>query len=73
LPQGFRAVPEEERLETLAQLERKLAELDNRYARLPLKIETEGQRQQQQELRNKISETEGAVKLFSRSRVLLEM
>jgi len=63
---------EEERLETLEGLRRKLIELDQRYTRLPLRIETEGQRRQQQLLREKIAETEDAVNLLSRPRVLIE-
>lgn len=72
VPLGYRLMPEEERLETLEGLQQKLAELDEKYARLPLKIETEGQRKQQQMLRTKIAETEDAVKLFSRTQVLVE-
>jgi hypothetical protein len=64
---------EDERLETLEGLRQKLMELDQRYTRLPLRIETEGQRRQQQQLREKIQETEDAVNLFSRPRVLIEV
>jgi len=73
VPQGYRLMPEEERLATLDALTRKLEELDLRYAQLPLKIETEGPRQQQRSLREMIAETEGAVKLFSRPKVLVEV
>lgn len=73
VPPGYRIVSEEERLETLAQLQAKLRELDEIYARLPLKIETTGQRQQQQYLRGKIAETERAVKLFSWPQVLMSL
>lgn len=71
-PPGYRLLPDEERLRTLEDLQVKLAELDQRYSRLPLKIETESQRQQQQALRAKLAEAEAAVRLFSRPRVLLE-
>jgi hypothetical protein len=74
VPPGYRRVPEEERRRTLSDLEDKLAKLDARYAQLPLKIETEGQRRAQKMLRAKIKETEAAVQLFSRpSGVLLEI
>lgn len=74
VPPGFRRVPEDERLKTLADLQDKLAELDAHYSRLPLKIETEGHRRTQQVLRAKIKETEAAVQLFSRpGGVLLEI
>lgn len=66
-------MPEDERLETLAVLEQKLADLNRSYERLPLRIETPGQRQQQQALREKIAETEAATKLFSRQGLLVEL
>ncbi|CAK0796296.1 unnamed protein product, partial [Prorocentrum cordatum] len=40
IPPGFRLVPDEERRETLGELRQRMRELDERYARLPLKIET---------------------------------
>lgn len=73
VPPGYRLMPEAERVETLEALRQKLIDLDRSYARLPLKIETEGKKQQQQSLREKIAETENAVKLFSRPRVLIEV
>mmetsp|Transcript_41513 Transcript_41513/g.72939 ORF Transcript_41513/g.72939 Transcript_41513/m.72939 type:complete len:276 (+) Transcript_41513:81-908(+) len=73
VPPGYRLMPETERVETLEVLRQKLIDLDRSYARLPLKIETEGKKQQQQALREKIAETEDAVKLFSRPRVLIEV
>lgn len=72
-PPGYRLVGEEERKATLEALQRKLQELDACYSRLPLKIETEGQRRRQQALRDKIAETEQAVKIFSRPQVLVEI
>eukprot|EP00811_Abedinium_folium_P010071 NODE_19314_length_849_cov_3.555402.p1 GENE.NODE_19314_length_849_cov_3.555402~~NODE_19314_length_849_cov_3.555402.p1 ORF type:complete len:201 (-),score=38.56 NODE_19314_length_849_cov_3.555402:245-847(-) len=73
VPPGHRLMPEDERLETLASLRRKLAELDGKYACLPLKIDTEGARRRQRVLREKIGEIEDAVRLFSRSGVLVEV
>jgi len=67
VPDGYRLVPEDEKLEMRTSLRAKFAELEDRYARLPLTIETEGQRKQQQFLRTKIVETERALALFSRS------
>jgi hypothetical protein len=73
IPAGYRLAPEEERLETLGLLQKKHADLCDAYDRLPLRIETEGQRQKQQLLRDKIAETERAAEVFSRSRVFVEM
>lgn len=72
VPQGYRLLPEQERIETLTELQGKLRELNDRYMRLPLKIETEGHRQQQQALREKIAQTERAEELFRRPAVLVE-
>lgn len=73
VPPGYRLMADQERVETLEELKRKLLELDDKYARLPLHIETEGPRRQQQALRLKIAETESAVSLFSRRKVLVEI
>lgn len=73
IPSGFRLMPEDERAETLAVLEQKLADLNWSYERLPLRIETPGQRQQQRALREKIAEAEAAVQLFSRAGLLVEL
>jgi len=70
---GYRQLPDEERRQTLQELQNKVEELNDKYRRLPLKIETEGQRRQQQTLRMKIEETENAVSLFSRRKVLVEI
>eukprot|EP00928_Gymnodinium_smaydae_P040610 TRINITY_DN27525_c0_g1_i1.p1 TRINITY_DN27525_c0_g1~~TRINITY_DN27525_c0_g1_i1.p1 ORF type:complete len:294 (+),score=49.26 TRINITY_DN27525_c0_g1_i1:118-999(+) len=73
VPPGYRLMPEEERVETLEGLKQKLLELDERYARLPLRIETEGQRRAQRQLREKIEETNAAVRTLSRPRVIVEI
>jgi len=73
VPPGYRIMDDEERQQTLHDLQSKLLSLDQRYAQLPLNIETEGQRRQQQTLRNKIGEAEAALRLFSRPCVLVEV
>merc|ERR1712113_400364 len=55
IPCGYRLIPEEERLATLERLRQKLAELEDRYARLPLRFETEGHRRQQRLVREKLA------------------
>lgn len=72
VPLGYRMIPENERLEILASLRRKLSDLNGRYAHQPLRIETEGQKKKQQALRDKMRETESAVSLFSRPGVFVE-
>lgn len=62
-----------ERVHSLDELKSKLAHLDDQYRRLPLRIETESQRRQQETLRTRIAETEKAVNVFSRPSVLVEI
>lgn len=73
IPLGYRLAPEEERQQTLEGLKLKLIQLNDQYCRLPLRIETQGQRRQQEMLRTKIRETENAVNVFSRPSVLVEI
>lgn len=73
VPAGYRLLPDGERQDNLQELQKKLAKLNDQYCRLPLRIETEGQRRQQEMLRNLIKETERAVEVFSRQSVLVEI
>lgn len=72
IPVGFRLLPDEEREENLAELQSKLAQANDQYCRLPLRIETEGQRKSQVLLKKTIEDTEKAVAVFSRRAVLVE-
>lgn len=68
-PDGMVLMPEEERLETLAVLEKSLEEVNRLLARMPLKIETMGQVRRKAELDAKVKELEEAVEIFSRDEV----
>lgn len=72
-PLGYRLMSDVERVHSLDELKSKLAHLDDQYRRLPLRIETESQRRQQETLRTRIAETEKAVNVFSRPSVLVEI
>lgn len=73
VPAGFRMLDEDERLETLAQLKIKHAEAESSYMRLPLKIETEGQKRRQALLQEQIAEFDRLRKMFDRPKVLVEI
>lgn len=73
VPAGFRMLDEDERLETLAQLKIKHAEAESAYMRLPLKIETEGQKRRQASLQEQIAEFDRLRKMFDRPKVLVEI
>lgn len=73
IPPGYRVMGEEERLDTLVKLRQKKAEAETAWRRLPLKIETEGQKKRQMLIQNEIKEFERMVTLFEKPRVLVEM
>lgn len=68
-PPGCKLLPESERQETLAQLHRRKKELDTLHQKLPLKIETQGQRQRAQEIDKELQTIEEGIKSFSRPKV----
>lgn len=72
IPTGYRVLEEEDRLVMLDTLKEKLADLNVKYTHLPLRLETVGQCNVQKDLRQKISEAETAIKLFSRPGLLIE-
>lgn len=73
VPPGMRMLPEEERLDTLAILERNRQEVERQLQNLPLLIETPGQIRRQDELTRRMQEIEQAHKIFSRSSVLVHL
>lgn len=70
-PPGCKLLPESERLETLAQLQQRQKELEAQHSRLPLKIETPGQRQRALEIDRELRTVEDGMKAFSRSKVFI--
>lgn len=70
-PPGCKLLPDAERLETLAQLQQRQKELDGLHRKLPLKIETPGQRQRAQELDRELRTVEDGIKAFSRPKVFV--
>lgn len=73
VPDGYRLLPEEERHETLQALNLKKKELDAAYAKLPMKIENEGQKRRQRELLDGLKEVEDALRLFSKVKVYVQL
>jgi hypothetical protein len=73
VPPGYRILPESERLEMLAALKEKHAEAEDKYKKLPLRVDTERAKKAQADLEKKIDELEKAVAMFSKPKVLLEL
>jgi hypothetical protein len=69
----MRMLPEEERQETLAMLEKNKQEVDKAIRALPFVIETPSQIRRQNELNARLKEIEEAVRIFSRSKVLVHV
>lgn len=70
---GMRVLPEEERLETLAILERNRKEVERALQAMPIVIETPSQVRRRDELEKRLREIEDAYKVFSRPKVLVHL
>ncbi len=69
---GMRLLPEEERLETLAALQKSRQEMERAMQALPLRIETPGQIRRRDELERRMREIEEGLKVFSRPKVIVK-
>lgn len=72
-PPGTRKMTEEERLETLADLNQQKADLNNQLEKLPISKRTMALQQRERELIEKIQETEKAITMFSRKTVYIAL
>jgi hypothetical protein len=71
-PPGHRVLAEEERMETINLLESRKKEVDQLINRLPLRIETDGQRRRQAELNKRMTDIDQALKFLSKPNVLVK-
>lgn len=72
-PPGCKLLPQDEKQETLTQLQRRKEELEALHRKLPLKIETPGQRQRAQEIDRELLVVEDGIKTFSRAKVFIRL
>ena len=72
-PRGMRQLEEEERLESLAMLERNKKEVETLIFKLPFNCETVGQKRRKNELEMRLKEVEDGIKLFSRRVVYVKL
>jgi hypothetical protein len=70
---GMRLLSEDERLETLAVLQKNRADVERALQGLPLKIETVGQIRRRDELERRMREVEEGLKVFARPKVLVKL
>ncbi|XP_071808410.1 enkurin domain-containing protein 1-like [Asterias amurensis] len=73
MPPGHKMMPKEERLKTLAVLKDKLIELQKELHKLPLKAETIRAKTREAEVNSQLAEVEEAIKIFSRSKVFVQV
>mmetsp|Transcript_25560 Transcript_25560/g.64845 ORF Transcript_25560/g.64845 Transcript_25560/m.64845 type:complete len:296 (-) Transcript_25560:370-1257(-) len=73
IPPGMRLLPEEERLETLAILERNKRDVEKALQSMPIIIETPSQIRRKDELEKRLKEIDDAFKVFSRAKVLVHI
>lgn len=69
-PLGQRRVPEDERQSMLASLESRRAALAAQHAKLPLRIETPGQRQRSNDVERELHDVEKNLDMLSKHRTL---
>jgi len=72
IPPGMRQLSEEERLSTLAVLQKNRADLEAAMSALPLRIETPSQVRRRDEIEARMRDVEEGIKAFSRARVLVK-
>jgi hypothetical protein len=72
IPPGMRLLPEDERLDTLAVLQKNRQDVERALQALPLRIETPGQIRRRDELERRLREIEEGLKVFARPKVLVK-
>ncbi|KAL9962658.1 hypothetical protein ACROYT_G031779 [Oculina patagonica] len=73
VPPGHTLMPREERLQTLASLQKNQSELLTQLNALPVRVDTLRVKTIKAELERKLSEIEDAIKIFSRPRVFVKV
>ncbi|KAA6419645.1 MAG: hypothetical protein FRX49_10369 [Trebouxia sp. A1-2] len=73
VPPGMRIMPEEERLEMLGILDESRQDIEAKLQALPFLIETPSQKAHKTSLERRLQEIEEANKVFSRTKVLVEI
>lgn len=73
IPPGHTLMPREERLQTLASLQKNQEELIAQLNALPVRVDTLRVKTRKAELERKLVEIEGAIKIFSRPKVFVKV
>lgn len=73
IPPGHTLMPQEERLQTLASLQKNQAELLTQLNALPVRVDTLRVKTTKADLERKLAEIEGAIKIFSRPKVFVKV
>ena len=70
-PPGMRLVSEEDRLETLTELEKSKREVQGAINKLPMLCDTQFLQQKKNNMERKLQEIDEAIKIFSRKKVYI--
>lgn len=73
IPPGYRLMGEAEKQKTLKTLRERQADAEAQWRKLPLNIETEGQKRRETNIKNELKEVERMTAMFDKPRVLVEM
>jgi hypothetical protein len=73
IPEGCREMTEQERLETIEEGQKKRKQILDELKRLPLRIETLGQRKQKIQLEHELTEIERTLDRLSQKTVLIKL
>jgi len=73
VPPGHRKLTDSERLEILAGLHSKKVDLEAKQSRLPLQLDTQGQKQRARELEQALRQADLDIARFSKQTVLLKL
>merc|ERR1711862_880099 len=71
IPSGHRLLSDDERCEIVAGLQKRKADLEAKFSRLPLHMDTQVQKDRARDLEKALEQVEMDVARFSRPRVLL--
>lgn len=73
VPYGMRLIPEEERVETLASLQKKKTEVYTALSKLPITSTTPSMIRRKNDYEKQLTDLESAISTFSRKRVFLQI
>ncbi len=72
-PEGCMRMPEDERVQTLADLKNNMSEITNMLEKMPISMRTQAIERKKGDLETKLNQTEKAIEMFSKKVVYISM